>query len=37
VYLSGQVIAGNMKQTAEALAQSSPGVTRVVNTISVEH
>jgi osmotically-inducible protein OsmY len=37
VYLSGQVTEGNMKQTAEALAQNSPGVTRVVNNISVEH
>lgn len=26
VYLSGQVIAGEMKQTAEALAQNSSGV-----------
>jgi osmotically-inducible protein OsmY len=37
VYLSGQVSDGIMKQTAEALAKTSPGVTRVVNTISVEH
>jgi hypothetical protein len=37
VYLSGQVTEGNMKQTAEAPAQNSPGVTRVVNSISLEH
>jgi osmotically-inducible protein OsmY len=37
VYLSGQVIDGNMKQTGEALAMHSPGVTRVVNDIAVEH
>jgi osmotically-inducible protein OsmY len=37
VYLSGEVSDGNMKQTAESIALQSPGVTRVVNNISVAH
>ncbi len=35
VYLSGEVSQGLMKQTAEDAARQSPGVTRVVNDISV--
>jgi osmotically-inducible protein OsmY len=37
VYLSGEVSDGNMKQTAESIALQGPGVTRVVNNISVGH
>ena len=37
VYLSGEVSEGNMKETAEAVAKQSPGVTRVVNNIFVGH
>jgi osmotically-inducible protein OsmY len=36
VYLSGEVSQGLMKQTAEDVARQTPGVTRVVNNISVE-
>jgi osmotically-inducible protein OsmY len=35
VYLSGYVSQGEMGRTAESLATATPGVTRVVNTISV--
>ena len=35
VYLSGFVSSGLMKRTAEDLAQQTPGVTKVVNDISV--
>jgi osmotically-inducible protein OsmY len=37
VYLTGEVIEGNVSRTAEALALKSPGVARVVNNIAVEH
>jgi hypothetical protein len=37
VYLSGEVSAGEMSRTAEAVAPKSPGVTRVVNNIAVRH
>ena len=35
VYLSGEVSQGLMKQTAEDVARQTPGVTRVINNISV--
>jgi osmotically-inducible protein OsmY len=35
VYLSGEVSQGLMRQTAEDPARQAPGVTRVVNNISV--
>jgi len=35
VYLSGYVSQGEMRSTAESVAASAPGVTRVVNTIAV--
>jgi osmotically-inducible protein OsmY len=35
VYLSGEVSQGLMKQTAEDVARQTPGVTRIVNDISV--
>ena len=35
VYLSGEVSAGIMRETAEAIAQKAPGVARVEDTISV--
>jgi osmotically-inducible protein OsmY len=35
VYLSGGVSAGLMSRTAEEIARRTPGVERVVNTISV--
>jgi osmotically-inducible protein OsmY len=35
VYLSGEVSQGLMKQTAEDAARQTPGVTRVVNNISI--
>jgi osmotically-inducible protein OsmY len=34
-YLSGEVSAGLMSRTAEEIARRTPGVERVVNTISV--
>ena len=37
VYLSGEVSEGNMKETAEAIAKQSPGVTSVVNNVFVGH
>ena len=35
VYLSGYVSTGLMKQTAEDLARTTPGVTRIVNEIGI--
>jgi osmotically-inducible protein OsmY len=35
VYLSGEVSDGLMSETAESIAQKSPGVARVVNSIAV--
>jgi osmotically-inducible protein OsmY len=35
VYLSGEVSVGLMNRTAAEIAQGTPGVERVVNTISV--
>jgi osmotically-inducible protein OsmY len=35
VYLSGEVSEGFMRETAVSVAQKTPGVTRVENTISV--
>jgi hypothetical protein len=35
VYLSGEVSAGLMRETAEAIARKTPGVTRVEDTIAV--
>jgi|ERR1700722_10055819 len=35
VYLSGQVSAGQQSATAEVVAERTPGVTRVVNSISI--
>jgi osmotically-inducible protein OsmY len=35
VYLSGYVSAGEMRATAEDLARTAPGVSRVVDTIAV--
>jgi osmotically-inducible protein OsmY len=37
VYLSGEVSEGNMSESAEVIALKVPGVTRVVNNISVSH
>jgi osmotically-inducible protein OsmY len=37
VYLSGFVSAGEMSETAEAVARHTPGVKRVVNSIGVTH
>ena len=37
VYLSGEVSAGEMSRTAEAIALNTPGVTRVVNNIAIAH
>jgi osmotically-inducible protein OsmY len=34
VYLTGYVSAGEIGRTAEAVAQGTPGVTKVVNNIS---
>jgi osmotically-inducible protein OsmY len=36
VYLSGEVSTGLMRDTAETIAQKTPGVTRVEDTITVE-
>ena len=35
VYLSGYVSAGEMRATAEDLARTAPGVSKVVDTIAV--
>jgi len=35
VYLSGQVSAGQQSAAAEMVAEGTPGVTRVVNSISI--
>jgi osmotically-inducible protein OsmY len=35
VYLSGEVSAGLMRETAEAIARKTPGVTQVEDTIAV--
>jgi osmotically-inducible protein OsmY len=35
VYLSGEVSAGLMRETAEEIAKKTPGVTRVEDTIAV--
>jgi osmotically-inducible protein OsmY len=35
VYLSGEVGSGLMRETAEAIARKTPGVTRVEDTIAV--
>jgi osmotically-inducible protein OsmY len=35
VYLSGMVSAGEFSEVAESVAHEAPGVTRIVNTISV--
>ena len=35
VYLSGEVSTGLMRETAETIAQKTPGVTRVEDTIAV--
>jgi osmotically-inducible protein OsmY len=35
VYLNGQVSAGQQSATAEMVAERTPGVTRVVNSISI--
>ena len=35
VYLSGEVSTGLMRETAEAIAQKIPGVTRVEDTVAV--
>ncbi len=35
VYLNGQVSAGQQSATAETVAERTPGVTRVVNSISI--
>ena len=37
VYLNGLVASGFERRTAVSLAQGTPGVTRVVNTIAVDH
>jgi osmotically-inducible protein OsmY len=37
VYLSGEVSAGYMRASAQSIALETPGVARVVNTISVTH
>jgi|SRR5580658_6734179 osmotically-inducible protein OsmY len=37
VYLSGEVSDGLMKATAESIARTIPGVTRVENSIAVTH
>jgi hyperosmotically inducible periplasmic protein len=37
VYLSGEVSEGLMKETAEAIARKTPGVSRVENEIAVSH
>jgi osmotically-inducible protein OsmY len=37
VYLSGEVSAGLMKESAETIARTTPGVTRVENDIAVTH
>lgn len=37
VYLSGYVSAGEIRATAEDLARTAPGVSRVVDTIAVTH
>jgi osmotically-inducible protein OsmY len=37
VYLDGLVATGFERATAESLAQTAPGVTRVVNSIAVTH
>jgi osmotically-inducible protein OsmY len=37
VYLNGQVVGGLEKRLAESVALREPGVTRVVDSISVEH
>ena len=37
VYLNGQVTGGLAKRLAESVAFREPGVTRVVDSISVEH
>jgi osmotically-inducible protein OsmY len=37
VYLNGQVDGGLAKRLAESVATREPGVTRVVDSISVEH
>jgi osmotically-inducible protein OsmY len=37
VYLNGLVASGFERTTAVSLAQGTPGVTRVVNTIAVDH
>jgi osmotically-inducible protein OsmY len=37
VYLNGQVVGGLEKRLAESVASREPGVTRVVDSISVEH
>ena len=37
VYLNGYVATGLQSQTAASVAQQAPGVTQVVNLITVEH